>query len=34
MVTKNNNPVANANVNLVLVDEALAAMGKVNKLST
>ncbi|MBP9759468.1 hypothetical protein KBD45_07290, partial [Candidatus Dojkabacteria bacterium] len=31
LVTKDNNPVSNATVNLVLVDEALAAMGKVNK---
>lgn len=34
LVTKDEVPVSNATVNLVLVDEALAAMGKVNKPST
>lgn len=34
LVTKDNVAVPNATVNLVLVDEALAAMGKVNKPST
>lgn len=34
LVTKDSLPVANASVQLVLVDEALAAMGKVNKPST